>query len=41
MPAWKDRLTEGQQRDVLAYLRSLVHFYKPGTPAPLPADQAN
>lgn len=41
MPAWKDRLTEGQQRAVLAYLRSLVHFYKPGTPAPLPADRTN
>jgi cytochrome c oxidase cbb3-type subunit 3 len=41
MPAWKDRLTEAQQRDVLAYLRSLVRFYKPGTPAPRPPDQSN
>lgn len=41
MPAWKHTLTDQQQRDVLAYLRSLVRFYKPGTPAPLPPDQAN
>ena len=35
MPPWKDLLTEGQQRDVLAYIRSLVRFYpNPQTPPP-------
>ncbi len=41
MPAWKDRLTEAQQREVLAYLRSLVRFYKQGTPPPRLPDQTN
>ena len=35
MPAWKDLLTEQQQRDVLAYIRKLIRFYpKPLTPGP-------
>ena len=41
MPAWRDRLTDAQQLDVLAYVRSLVRFYKPGTPAPLLPDRSN
>ena len=32
MPAWKDLLTRKQQRDVLAYIRSLVRFYPPSPP---------
>ncbi|HET8580501.1 MAG TPA: cytochrome c [Nitrospiraceae bacterium] len=34
MPAWKDLLTEEQQRNVLAYIRTLVHFYKPPVQMP-------
>ncbi len=35
MAAWKDVLTEEQQRDVLAYIRSLIQFQpKPLTPPP-------
>jgi mono/diheme cytochrome c family protein len=34
MPAWKDLLTEEERRDVLAYIRSLVRFNEPLTPAP-------
>lgn len=34
MPAWKDQLSEEDQRDVLRYIRSLVHFHQPGTPPP-------
>ncbi len=41
MPPWKDRLTEAQQQDVLAYVRSFVRFYKPGTPAPPRPPQTN
>ena len=41
MQPWKDRLTEAQQQDVLAYVRSFVRFYKPGTPAPLRPPQTN
>lgn len=41
MPAWKDRLTDEQQREVLAYLRGFVRFYKSGTPAPRLSDQTN
>lgn len=37
MPAWKDRLSEEQRRDVLAYIRSLIRFQpKPLTPPPPP-----
>jgi mono/diheme cytochrome c family protein len=34
MPAWNDRISEEEQREVLRYLRSLVHFHQPGTPPP-------
>jgi mono/diheme cytochrome c family protein len=35
MPAWKDLLSEQDRRDVLAYIRSLVHFHPdPATPPP-------
>ncbi|HKW86325.1 MAG TPA: cytochrome c [Nitrospiraceae bacterium] len=34
MPAWKDLLTEEQRRDVLAYIRALVLFYKPPAQTP-------
>lgn len=34
MPAWKDRLTDEEQREVLRYIRSLVHFHEPGTASP-------
>lgn len=34
MPAWKDLLSEEQQRDVLAYIRTLVLFYKPPVQMP-------
>ena len=35
MPAWKDLLSEQERRDVLAYIRSLVHFHPdPATPPP-------
>jgi mono/diheme cytochrome c family protein len=34
MPAWKDRLSDEEQREVLRYIRSLVHFHQPGTPPP-------
>ena len=37
MPAWKDLLTDEQRRDVLAYIRTLVRFYKP--PAQLPPNE--
>ena len=39
MPAWKDRLSDDEQRHVLSYIRSLVHFHQPGTPPP-PAPSA-
>ena len=29
MLAWKDQLTDEQRQDVLAYIRTLVRFYKP------------
>jgi mono/diheme cytochrome c family protein len=35
MPAWKDQLSEEEQRQVLRYIRSLVQFHQPMTP-PLP-----
>ncbi len=34
MPAWKDILTEAEIEEVLLYVRSLVHFSRPLTPAP-------
>ncbi len=35
MPAWNGLLTESQQRDVVAYIRTLIRFYpKPLTPGP-------
>ena len=34
MPAWKDRLSEEDQRDVLGYIRSLVQFHHSLTPPP-------
>jgi mono/diheme cytochrome c family protein len=34
MPAWKDELTEDEQRDVLRYIRSLVRFSRFLTPSP-------
>jgi mono/diheme cytochrome c family protein len=34
MPAWKDELTEEEQREVLRYIRSLVRFHRPLTPPP-------
>jgi mono/diheme cytochrome c family protein len=34
MPGWKDTLTEDQRQDVLAYIRSLIHFHKSLTPPP-------
>ncbi|MGH7229033.1 MAG: c-type cytochrome [Nitrospiraceae bacterium] len=37
MPAWKDPLTDEQRRDVLAYIRTLVRFYKP--PAQFPPNK--
>jgi mono/diheme cytochrome c family protein len=32
MPAWKDELSEEDQRNVLAYIRSLIRFSRPLTP---------
>jgi mono/diheme cytochrome c family protein len=37
MPSWKDKLTEDERQDVLAYIRSLIHFQHSLTPPP-PAD---
>jgi mono/diheme cytochrome c family protein len=34
MPAWKDQLSEEEQRQVLRYIRSLVQFHHPLTPPP-------
>ena len=34
MPAWKDLLTDEQRRDVLAYIRTLIRFYKPPAQTP-------
>ncbi|ALA60962.1 c-type cytochrome [Nitrospira moscoviensis] len=34
MPAWKDQLSEEEQRLVLRYIRSLVRFHHPLTPPP-------
>ncbi len=34
MPAWKDELSEEEQREVLRYIRSLVQFHRPLTPPP-------
>jgi mono/diheme cytochrome c family protein len=31
MPAWRGLLTEEQRQDVLAYIRTLIRFYKPLT----------
>jgi len=40
MPAWKDRLTDEQLHEVLAYIRSLVRFQpKPLTPPPPDQDR--
>jgi mono/diheme cytochrome c family protein len=40
MPAWKDRLTEQQRLDVLAYVRSLIRFHRSLTPPP-PSSEPN
>ncbi|TKS60789.1 MAG: hypothetical protein EWM72_01095 [Nitrospira sp.] len=32
MPAWKDELSDEDQREVLRYIRSLVQFHYPLTP---------
>lgn len=41
MPAWKAELTEEERRDVLAYIRTLIHFGpKPLTPPPPPPPSA-
>ena len=34
MLAWKDRLSEAERQDVLAYIRSLIRFQQPLTPPP-------
>lgn len=34
MPAWKDELSDEEQRTVLQYIRSLVRFTHPLTPPP-------
>jgi mono/diheme cytochrome c family protein len=34
MGAWKDRLSDDEQRAVLAYIRSLVRFTRSATPPP-------
>jgi mono/diheme cytochrome c family protein len=34
MEGWKDRLSDEDQRAVLAYIRSLVRFNRPATPPP-------
>jgi mono/diheme cytochrome c family protein len=34
MPAWKDQLSDQEQREVLRYIRSLVQFHHPLTPPP-------
>jgi mono/diheme cytochrome c family protein len=34
MTGWNGRLSEDEQRAVLAYIRSLVKFSRPATPAP-------
>ena len=39
MPPWKDLLTHQQLRDVLAYIRSLVHF-NPESSTPPPPNQS-
>jgi mono/diheme cytochrome c family protein len=36
MPGWKDKLTEEQRQDVLAYIRTLIRFQKSLTPPPAP-----
>jgi mono/diheme cytochrome c family protein len=38
MPGWKDTLTEDELQDVLAYIRSLIHFQQSLTPPPPSAD---
>lgn len=37
MPGWKDRLSEEERKEVLAYIRSLVRFYPP-SPTPNPPE---
>lgn len=34
MPAWKDELSDDEQRAVLRYIRSLVRFHQSATPPP-------
>jgi mono/diheme cytochrome c family protein len=34
MPAWKDELSDDEQREVLRYIRSLVQFHRSLTPPP-------
>jgi len=34
MPGWNDRLSEDEQRAILAYIRSLVRFTRSATPPP-------
>jgi len=36
MTGWKDRLSEDEQRAVLAYIRSLIRFTRSATPPPPP-----
>jgi mono/diheme cytochrome c family protein len=38
MPAWKDRLSEQDQQEVLRYIRSLVQFHRSVTPPPPASD---
>ncbi|HXF92757.1 MAG TPA: cytochrome c [Nitrospiraceae bacterium] len=37
MPAWKDVLSEEEQRDVLRYIRSLIRFGQPTLTPPPPS----
>jgi mono/diheme cytochrome c family protein len=39
MTGWKDRLSEDEQRAVLAYIRSLIRFTRSATPPPPPPDR--
>ena len=39
MPAWKDRLSEEQRREVLAYIRSLIRFQPQSLTPPPPQER--
>ena len=39
MPAWKDRLSEEQRREVLAYIRSLIRFQPKSLTPPPPQER--